>query len=54
MMDLAALPWTYIVFACTVLVALGIAWGLYQSSRTTKAEERAAERGAREIYKKDE
>jgi hypothetical protein len=54
MMDLAALPWTYIVVACTVLVGLGIGWGMYRSSKTTPAEDRTSERGAQQIYKDDE
>lgn len=51
MQDLAAISWTWIVFAGTVLLAAALAYAMYRNSKVTPRQEAEAEAGARRIYR---
>lgn len=51
MQDMAAISWTWIVFAGTVLLAAVLAWAMFRTSKVTPRQDAEAEAGARRIYK---
>lgn len=53
MFNLAAWPWTAIVVVLTVLVGLGIAYGMYRTRNLTAAEVRRSEDATRDLYDRE-
>lgn len=51
MQDLAALSWTWIVFAGTVVLAAALAYAMFRTSKVTPRQEAETEAGTRSIYK---
>ncbi|GLQ55350.1 hypothetical protein [Devosia nitrariae] len=51
MQDMAALSWTWIVVAGTVVLGAVLAWAMYRNSKVTPRQDAEAEAGARRIYK---
>ncbi|WP_338607489.1 hypothetical protein V6617_13530 [Pelagibacterium nitratireducens] len=49
-----AFPWLFAVLGGAVILALVIAYGAIRSSKATTRQKDAAERGAHDIYHKDE
>lgn len=47
-------PWFFAVLGGAVILGIVIAYGAFKSSRATPRQKEAGERGAREIYHKDD
>ncbi|WP_421952458.1 hypothetical protein [Pelagibacterium sp.] len=47
-------PWLFAVLGGAVILALVIAYGVIRSSKATPRQKEAAERGAHDLYHKDE
>ncbi|WP_417580219.1 hypothetical protein [Pelagibacterium sp.] len=47
-------PWLFAVLGGAVILGLVIAYGAFRSTKATPRQKDAAERGAHEIYHKDE
>lgn len=47
-------PWLFAVLGGAVILGLVIAYGAFRSSKATPRQEQAAERGAHDLYHKDE
>jgi len=48
--DLAAISWTWIVIAGTVVLGLVLAYAMYRSSKATPRQQAESEAGARRLY----
>lgn len=53
-MELSATPWLFAVLGGAIVLGLAIAYGMMKSSQASRRQREAAERGARELYHKDE
>lgn len=53
-MELSASPWLFAILGGAVLLGLAIAYGMMKSSHASRRQRDAAERGARDLYHKDE
>lgn len=53
-MDFSTMPWLFAVFGGAAILGVALAYGAYKSSKASRIQREAAERGAREIYHKDE
>lgn len=47
-------PWLFAVLGGAVILGIVLAYGAWKSSQATKRQKAAAERGAHEMYHKDE
>jgi hypothetical protein len=54
MAELAASPWLFDVAGGAVILGLALAYGMAKSRSASRRQENAGERGARELYHKDE
>lgn len=55
MMDMfSASPWLFAVVGGTIILGIFIAYGMIKSSHASRRQVDTAERGARELYHKDE
>ncbi|SDG38753.1 hypothetical protein [Pelagibacterium luteolum] len=52
-MDPFPYPWLFAVLGGAVILGIVLAYGAFKSSRATRRQQEAAERGAEEIYHKD-
>jgi hypothetical protein len=53
-MELSAAPWLFAVLGGAVILGLAIAYAVIKSSRASRRQRDAAERGARDLYHKDQ
>jgi len=51
--DLAAYPWTFLIVILTVLLGLGIAYGMMRNRTRTPAEKATTEAATRRLYDKE-
>lgn len=54
MTEFAASPWLFAVAGGALLLAIALAYGMMKSRSASRRQVDAAERGARELYHKDE
>lgn len=52
-MDLSTMPWFFAVLGGAAILALVLAYGVYKSSSASRRQRDAAEKGARDLYDKD-
>ena len=50
----SASPWLFAVFGGAILLGIFIAYGMFKSGKASRRQVNTAERGARELYHKDE
>lgn len=53
-MDPFPYPWLFAVLGGVIILGIAIAYGAYKSSKATPRQKDAAERGAHELYHKDQ
>ncbi len=53
-MEFSSMPWLFAVLGGAVILGLIIAYGATKSGRANRRQRDAAERGARDLYHKDQ
>lgn len=53
-MELSSFPWLFAILGGAVILGIAIAYGMYKSGQASRRQINTAERGARELYHKDE